>query len=162
MTMLQSRADTLGSYLCFGVGGQLFGLPVREVREVVDLLPLTRLPECPPFVHGVVSLRGQAVLVVDLAARMGLPGRPAGRRSCILVLDRVAPVGGRPLGLLVDSAQQLLELTENERTPLGDRPLPHGLRRDLVAGLAGGAGEAVLLLDLECLLGPVAQTRSGQ
>jgi purine-binding chemotaxis protein CheW len=138
------------SFLSFAVGDQLCAIAMDAVREIVRWQPLTRLPESLPVVAGVMNLRGQGILVLDLASRLGLTAAPISARTCVVVLEIAAPSGDRPVGLQVDSANQLLEL----QAPVVGKPSEAAgiARPDLLAGVLSAEGRQLLVLDLPRIL----------
>ena len=115
--------------LCFHVAGQDFGVPIAAVKETIPERPLTRLFLVPPFVAGLINLRGEVVAVLDLAMLLGLPragegGRRAPRNIIIL---RASLLGGtrearhaanRPAaGLFVDRLDGVRDLADDEVRP---------------------------------------------
>jgi purine-binding chemotaxis protein CheW len=116
--------------LCFHVAGQDFGVPIAAVKETIPERPLTRLFLVPPFVAGLINLRGEVVAVLDLATLLGLPhptegGRRAARNIVIL---RASLLGGgsrearhaanRPAaGLYVDRLDGVRDLDEADIHP---------------------------------------------
>jgi purine-binding chemotaxis protein CheW len=101
-------------YLRFTLADGSYAVPIDEVREILELAPVTPLPQMPPFVRGVMNLRGAVVPVIDLAARYGLAPAQIGRRSCIVVVDASSADHDRPgsqvLGLLVDAVHEVLDI----------------------------------------------------
>jgi purine-binding chemotaxis protein CheW len=118
---------------------------LEHVREIVRAQAPTPVPDAPPFVEGVIDLRGVVVPVVDLRRRLGLPAAPLSRASRLLI----ASVGGRIVALLVDRALDVVRLARSAirpappwLTPTEPRALVGVFRRD----------DPVLVLDLERLL----------
>src|SRR6185295_4909403 len=70
-------------YLTFMLGREEYGLPVLKVREIIKALEVTRVPQVPDHVLGVVNLRGRVIPVIDLRRKFGLPVQPATERTCI-------------------------------------------------------------------------------
>jgi len=108
------EVELLRELLSFRLAGSPYAIPVERVREIVRLRELTRIPKVPPFVLGVVALRGEVVQVLDLRMRLGLATSEATRRSRIIVLhgddDRIT-------GLLVDSVHDVLRVEEHAISP---------------------------------------------
>ncbi|MBI4346078.1 MAG: purine-binding chemotaxis protein CheW [Elusimicrobia bacterium] len=100
-----SQAAPPGPYsiLRFALGPHQCGVPVRSVREVVRIVAVTRIPEGPPFLEGVVDLRGTLVPVLDLRRRFGLSPGPFDTETRILITD----LRGRPAGLIVDEVTEV-------------------------------------------------------
>jgi purine-binding chemotaxis protein CheW len=120
------------------LGGALYGLDGDVVREIVGVLPPTRLPGAPPFVRGVVNLRGQLLTVIDLGHRLtGTPTSAADGSTVVVQHDE------RSLGLLVDDVQdvQSVEVVPAERDALA--------RSDgVLKGLGRLGDEVVLVVDI--------------
>jgi purine-binding chemotaxis protein CheW len=137
-------------YLRFALADGAYAVPIDAVREILELAPITPLPQMPPFVRGVMNLRGAVVPVIDLAARYGLPVASVGRRSCIVVVDVPSPEPSRPgsqvLGLLVDAVHEVLDLdpVDLDAAPaLGTRIAP-----EFIAGITRLRGAMLVILHL--------------
>jgi purine-binding chemotaxis protein CheW len=110
-----------GKYLALALGEEEYGIPVLDVREIVGLMPITRVPNASPNVLGVMNLRGKVVPVVDLRARLGAQMLEATRQTCIVV---VKPEGSPLIGILVD---QVLEVMQPAEADLDRSPsVAHG------------------------------------
>ncbi|MFS8640185.1 MAG: chemotaxis protein CheW, partial [Symbiobacteriaceae bacterium] len=92
-----------GQYVIFRLADQWYGADIAVVREVSYLTPVTRLPNTPHFVEGVIDLRGEVMPVIDMRKRLGLPARPADGDSRIMILT----VGGLTAALVVDGVEQV-------------------------------------------------------
>jgi purine-binding chemotaxis protein CheW len=130
--------------LCFAVGGQTFGVPIDAVKETIEARPLTRLFLVPPFVAGLINLRGDVVAVLDLLALLGLPAAHKQPARNIIILrasllgtgaarDRAA-ANRAAAGLLVDALDGVRDLATNDV-----KPLPPTLAAEPAAYLDGVA-----------------------
>lgn len=144
------RGSDLRQYLRFSLGAGVYAVPIDAVREILELCPTTALPLMPPFVRGVMNLRGAVVPVIDIAARMDLPPAVVGRRSCIIVVEVPAgdDEGGGPqvLGLMVDAVHEVLEADANaleEAPTLGTAIAPA-----FISGIARSREAMVTVLNL--------------
>jgi purine-binding chemotaxis protein CheW len=97
---------SLATWVMFGLGEELFAIPVEAVREAVRAFTITRVPHAPYPVAGVIQLRGRVIPVVNLRKRIGLAAEPVTHRTRILVAD----LDGRRLGLLVDGLHQVIRV----------------------------------------------------
>jgi purine-binding chemotaxis protein CheW len=148
--------DALVQLCTFRIGGEDYAVDVMRVREIVPPLPITPVPRAPPFVEGVVELRGEIVPVLDVRKRLGIAGAPPTRRSRFLVVD----VAGRRLGLMVDEVCEVLRLPRSDLRPAPALGGPGAPRFFL--GACGGEGAAGargpvrlrLLLNVKALLEP--------
>lgn len=136
----------LEQYVVFRLGGEMYGVPVGDVREVVPVPNLTPVPRTERFLEGIINLRGNVVPVVNLHCKMGLgEAVDLGRQSRVVVVEW----GGEVVGLLVDAVVAVMPLRPErvESDQLG------GEVRESVRGVARiENGRLVLLLDLIGLL----------
>jgi len=129
--------------LAFELEGAPYAVPVERVREIVRLRPITPIPRTPPDFRGVISLRGEIVLVIDARQRLQLPQAPPTRSSRIIVVQNDE---GRVAGLLVDGVNAVLRVAEDafRLTPPGEP--------GAVAALCRCGDRFVSVLDLERML----------
>ena len=134
------------SYITFKLGDELFAIDVARVREVLDLTEITRVPTAPPYMRGVVNVRGSAVPVVDLRLKFGLDPAPDTVNTRIVVLEldidgQLAVVGG-----LADSVHEVLEL---ERAQIREPPrIAMRWRADMIEGLGKKGDQFIIVLDI--------------
>lgn len=93
-------------YVTLTVDGQMCGVPVLQVRDVLGEQTITRIPLAPPEVAGSLNLRGRVVTAIDLRRRLDLPGPPPGASRMSVVTDQ----GGELYALLVDQVSEVVEL----------------------------------------------------
>jgi purine-binding chemotaxis protein CheW len=139
-------------YLTFFIAGEEHGIDILRVREIIEYGTVTRIPNAPPFVRGIVNLRGSVVSVLDLAARLGLPQAPVTNRTCIVMVDAADDHGPSVLGLVADNVEQVLNLEAADIKPpprFGTMVSP-----DLLLGVGMTEGRLVLLLDLDRIVVP--------
>lgn len=131
--------------ITFEVCGQLFGLDIMSIREIRAWTPVTRLPQVPHYVAGLVNLRGTVLPVVDLAARLGWPATEATQRHAIIVTQ----LGGQARGLIVESVSDIVAMSGDALQP------PPATGSDTVVpfleGLAAIGEDMVMVLDLAAL-----------
>jgi len=108
-------AGEQGEFVSITVAGQLFGIPVLQVQDVLGPQRITRIPLAPPEVAGSLNLRGRIVTAIDLRTRLRLPPLPEGRNGMSVVVDH----GGELYSVLVDSVGEVLSLGAEmaERNP---------------------------------------------
>lgn len=138
----------------FPVGAEEFGLDIGAITEALRPLPVTALPNMPPFIEGVINLRGTIIPVVDLRKRFGLARDAAPRRTTRMIITRgaIPGPGGGPglLGLVVDGVRDVMHipLSQIEQAPEAARG--HG--SVFVAGVAKAADRLIILLDITKIL----------
>src|SRR5258706_13548363 len=106
----QERQAVKGQqYLTFSVTGELFGVAIVSIKEIIEYRATTEVPMMPEFMRGIINLRGRVVPVIDLAVRFGRPRGEVTRRSCIVIIDAGQVNEQRHLGRLVDGGNTLAE-----------------------------------------------------
>ena len=131
-------------YCTFRLGGHLFGVPVETVQEVLREQNLTKVPLAPEEVSGLINLRGQIVITVDLRERMGLPRREPGEETTNVV---VRTSDDTVTSLLVDKIGDVLE-PDLDRFEAPPDTVPARLR-ELVTRVCKLDKQLMLVLDTE-------------
>jgi purine-binding chemotaxis protein CheW len=133
-------------FVTLGIEREVFAVPAEAVVEILDLQPMFRLPEAPPYLAGLIDVRGRSVPVIDLRVKLGLPATTANENIRILVLEIAAAGRDLALGLIADQVFEVmaLDLRQVEAAPdIGVR-----WRSDYIHGVARRNGEFVIILDL--------------
>jgi purine-binding chemotaxis protein CheW len=135
-----------GKYLAFHLGAEEFGIPVLSVREIMGLQDITAVPQTPPYVRGVINLRGKVIPVVDLRLKFGLASIEYGQRTSIIVVK----VGELLMGIIVDGVSEVLNFAPGdiENTPDFGR----GIETPYILGMAKVKGKVRMLLDIDQIL----------
>ena len=137
-------------YLTFQLAGQIYGVPILQVQEIRGWEKPTRLPHSPPYVQGVINLRGEVVPILDLRQRFGLGESEYGRTTVVIVVKVGSARGEVTAGMVVDAVCEVCQINEQEL-----RPAPHlgsGVDADFVRGLGMVADAMLVLLDVEQLV----------
>jgi len=140
--------EQMTELLSFRVGGQDYSVPIMSVREIRGSARATSLPHAPPYMRGVINLRGTVLPIVDLAARLGLDVEGDEARNVIIVVD----LGERTAGLMVDAVSDILTIPDSEVQPPPD--LAADGARGFVSGLTIVEGRMIRILDLHEVLPP--------
>lgn len=135
-----------GQYLTFRLHGERFAADILQVREILELAAITRVPKTPPWVHGVMNLRGTVVPVIDLAAKLGLPACAPTRHTCIVVTDVDPRDTSTVLGLLVDRVEEVLDVADDRVQPPPD--FGTTVHPSYLEGLAETGDGLALVVDL--------------
>lgn len=98
-------------FVSMSVAGQLFGIPVLTVQEVLGPQRMTRVPLAPPEVAGSLNLRGRIVTAIDFRTWLGLDPRPEGEEGMNVVVE----IGGEPYSLIVDTVGEVLSFSPDDR-----------------------------------------------
>jgi purine-binding chemotaxis protein CheW len=147
-------AEAASHYCTFRLAGRLFGFDIRAVKEVNTQAAFTPVPHAPPAVCGYVNLRGNIYLVLDLRRLLGMAPAAVTADSRLLIFK---PAVGESFGVLVDAIGDIVTLdgdrTEAWRPEEGESLAEAG---ELVAGIGKLAGELLVIVEAQRLLGAVA------
>ncbi|WP_374469872.1 chemotaxis protein CheW [Phenylobacterium sp.] len=132
--------------ISFRIGAQEFCVDIMSVREIRGWTPATALPQAPPFVRGVINLRGAVLPIVDLGARLGLGAAEPTARHVIIV----AQVEKQIVGLLVDAVSDILTVSDDQIQPTPD--VASEMVRNFVRGLLAIDGRMVSFISLDRVL----------
>lgn len=143
---LAAGSDAERMVLTLTVAGQLCGVPVLSVRDVLGVQAITRIPLAPPEVAGSLNLRGRIVTAVDLRARLGLPAREDARGAMSVVVE----VGGELYSLLADEVGEVLSLAEADRA--ANPPTLDARWREVSLGVHRLGRQLLVIFDVEQLL----------
>jgi purine-binding chemotaxis protein CheW len=156
--MQQTDADQQQQYLTFSLGEEMFAIGILAIREILEYGQLTEVPMTPPFIRGVINLRGAVVPVIDLSVRFGREARAVSKRTCIVIIetevvgshDANAPRQTQQMGVVVDAVSEVLEIPPTEIEP----PPAFGarIRTDFIRGMGKVAGKFVVILDVARVL----------
>ena len=133
-------------FLTFSLDNETYGLEVLKVKEIVGIVDITAVPNAPPYVKGVMNLRGRIIPVVDLRLKFGFPEKEYSGRTCIIVVESEQAKGKALTGLVVDAVAEVTNISDGdvEKTP----DFGEGFESDLVMGLAKARGTVVIMLDI--------------
>ena len=142
--------ERAGKYLVFHLGREEFGVHVLKVREIMGLQDITAVPQTPPFVKGVINLRGKVIPVIDLRAKFGLEQTGYTQRTCIVVVEVRHEAGPMQMGAIVDGVSEVLTLQGGE---IEDTPeFGEEMQVPYILGMAKVKGKVKMLLDIDGVL----------
>jgi purine-binding chemotaxis protein CheW len=134
----------------FHVGGEEFGLDILRVQEIIRMQQLTRVPNSPDFVDGVMNLRGKIIPVIALRKRFGIESVPADKQTRIVVVE----VKGAVLGFVVDAVSEVLRIPVDTLEP---PPRLGKVEREYVSAVGKLPDRLLILLDVDRLMSDFGQ-----
>jgi purine-binding chemotaxis protein CheW len=138
--------ELLSQYLTVTLAQEEYGIDILAVREIRGWAPVTRIPQSPPYLLGVLNLRGAIVPVLDLRLRFGAQ-REEYTATTVTV---IVAVEGRSFGIVVDAVSDVLDAPASEVRPVPD--MGTTVDTEYLKGLIGVDERMVLLLDIDRLL----------
>lgn len=130
-----------GKFLTFWTAGQIFGVPISDVVQIIGIQEITAIPDSPDYAKGVINLRGSIIPVIDVRIRFGKEATEYGERTCIIVTQLEKGL----IGFIVDSVDEVTTIEDDNISP------PPRVSRDRTNAYLSGIGKledrVVLLLD---------------
>lgn len=145
-----NRMEGQGQYLTFLLGGEMFAIPILNIKEIIEYGYLTTVPMMPAFIRGVINLRGGVVPVVDMAVRFGRKSGDVTKRTCIVIIEIQSGGEKHDVGVVVDSVSEVLEIPDAEIEPtpsFGAR-----IRAEFIHGMGKINGNFVIILSVNHVL----------
>lgn len=145
----KAKALTETQLVVFDLASEFYGVDIGDVREIIRMQTVTRVPGAPPFVEGVINLRGKVVPVVDLRKRLHLQVAEETKESRIVVVD----IGGRDVGVIVDGVTEVLRIPLSSVEP--PTAMITNVDSDYLKGIAKLESKLIILLDLNKVLSTI-------
>ena len=134
-------------YLTFKLDEEIFALDISKVKEVLDFTEITKIPQTPEFMKGVINLRGGVVPVVDMRLKFGMSETAKTVNTCIIIVEVSIEGETTVLGALVDSVQEVMDLEPGQIEPaprIGTR-----LRTEFIRGMGKRDNRFLMILDID-------------
>jgi purine-binding chemotaxis protein CheW len=145
-TKERTERGELRQFISFSVGEEEYGLELLRVKEVIRIREITWLPKAPSFVKGIINLRGDVIPIVDLRDKFGLEAKENTAMTRVIVVE----VEGRLMGMVVDSASQVVRIPVDQIDP--PPPVLGGLSQEFITGVGKLDDKLVILLNADAVL----------
>ncbi len=144
------QTGTIEKFLTFNLGSEQYGLEILKVREIIGLMDITKVPRTPPFVRGVINLRGKVIPVVDLRKKFGMEMKEDTEQTCIIVVEIIRTGIALQMGIIVDSVSEVLDI---QSADIEDAPaFGISVNTKFIKGIAKTKGGVKILLNIEEVL----------
>lgn len=134
-------------YIAFFLENEMFAIPIKIIREIIETSPITIVPNVAPDILGVINLRGQVVPVMDAKKKLGLGKSKNISEAKIVILH----TDNRIIGLLVDRIKQIFEISDKDiESPSKTMQEKH--KRTFIAGISRADNNYIMLLNIVAML----------
>ena len=143
---LEQKENT-SSYLSFKLGEEIFASNVNKVLNILELVRITEVPQSPPYIKGVINLRGDVLPVVDTRIKFGLSPVEFTKHTCILVMDINLDGEEIKIGALVDGVLEVMEIADENLQPpptIGDK-----YKTEFIKSMAELKDQFIMILDVD-------------
>ena len=131
----------------FRLAQEEYGIEITKVQEIILMGEITRVPQTPDYIKGLINLRSTVIPIVDLRLRFGLAPESATDETRIMVVNVV----GKTIGIIVDAVSEVLRISHEQIAP--PPPTVAGLGREYLTGLVKLENRLLILLDIDRILG---------
>nr|AUN37517.1 positive regulator of CheA protein activity [uncultured bacterium] len=146
---MNNTVTEIGQYITFKLGDESFAINVAQVREVLELTQITRVPSAPDYMRGVVNVRGKAIPVVDLRLKFGLPSAKDTLNSRIVVMELELDGETTVVGGIADSVHEVIELEPGQINP--PPRIAMRWRTEFIQGMGRRGEEFIIILDINAV-----------
>jgi len=140
----------VGQFLTFLVNQENFAISILDVKEIIEISSVTRVPMTPAYIHGVINLRGNVVPVIDLSARLGHDRTEISKRSCIILVEIELADSSQLIGMLVDEVKEILEIPSENIQAAPD--FGTDIRTDFIQAMGRVDDDFIILLAINRVL----------
>ncbi len=146
MELKKGDSQELLELVSFNVGNEEFGVDISYVQEIIRMMQITKVPNAPEFVEGVINLRGRVIAVINLRYKLGLSKIDYDKNTRIIVVE----VKGNTVGFIVDAVSEVLRIPANitEAPP----EIVSGIDSDFIKSVGKLEDKLLILIDLEKIL----------
>lgn len=141
--------DMTSQYLSFELADELYGVDILRVQEIKGWTQVTRIPNTPEYMRGVLNLRGTVVPIIDMRRRFNLENSEYTATTVVIVLSVKSDTGERVIGFVVDAVSDVLNVTPENMKQTPD--FGSAVNTDFISGLASVDENMVMLLDVDKL-----------
>ncbi len=141
-----SQSTDLLQLVGFQLDDEEYGIDILKVQEINRITEITKIPQSPDFVEGVINLRGNVIPIIDLRKRFNMPHKEYDKQTRIVVGE----IGDRTVGFIVDAVSEVIRLPENTIEPPPN--ITSDDRTDYILGVGKLEDRLLMLLDIEKIL----------
>ena len=142
--------DLAGKYLTFRLADEEYGLPIMKVQEIIGMMAVTKVPQVPDFVRGIINLRGRIHPTIDLRRKFNLDGSDDTEKTCIIVVEVESHQRKVNMGIIVDEVAEVLDIKVSEIDTTPD--FGASISTEFILGLGVVKGAVKMLLDIDKIL----------
>ena len=140
-----------GKYLVFLLAGEHYGLEIGRVQEIINLMEITKIPNAPDFVRGIINLRGRTIPAIELRKKFDLESIEDTDKTCIIVVEVITPERTYNTGIIVDEVAEVLDLAQKNLAEVPEFEL--GNQAHFVKGVGVVDEQITMLLDVSKIFG---------
>lgn len=141
-----ARSNELTQLVSFHLDNEEYGVEVLKVREIIRMINITHMPNTPPYVEGIINLRGKVIPIISMRRRFGLTDTENNSQTRVIIMD----VGGELLGFTVDSVSEVIRISAAEIQP-SPSVASGGVGQEYIEGVINHGDRLLVLLNLDMM-----------
>lgn len=145
--MTEQEMNDISQFLTFQLSEEVFALDIAKVREVLEFIKVTKVPQTPEMMIGVINLRGSVVPVIDLRLKFGMGAGERTVNTCIIIIEVIIEEETTLIGGLVDSVKEVMDMEAGQIEP--PPKIGTQLRTEFIRGMGKQEDTFVMILDIE-------------
>ena len=138
---------SITQYLTFTLAQEIFAVEISRVQEVLEYKPLTKIPNTPEYMRGIINLRSRVVPVIDMRMKLGMPEVERTVNTCIIIVEVESRGEMAVFGAIVDSVREVMELEPHQIEPAPK--IGTGMNTDFIRGMGRQHDQFVILLNID-------------
>lgn len=132
-------------YLTFNIDNQFYAFPIIDVREIIKVEKISKVPEFPAYAKGIINIRGDIVPIIDVRLRFNMQEAEYNSKTCIIIVNS----GNIEIGFIVDEVQEVIDITDDNISPAPKIATRGG---KYIKGIGRAEGNIIILLDSHLLI----------
>lgn len=143
-----AKHDELIQLVSFVLAGEEYGVEVLKVREIIRMPTITRMPNVPGHVEGIINLRGKVIPIISMRKHFGLMENDNNSQTRIIIMD----VAGSLTGFIVDAVSEVIRIHSSEIQPPPSITVSGGLDKEFITGVFNHAERLLVIMDIDRML----------
>jgi purine-binding chemotaxis protein CheW len=140
-----AQHDELIQLVSFMLDNEEYGVEVLQVREIIRMPGITRMPNTPQYVEGIINLRGKVIPIISLRKRFGLVESENNSQTRIIIMD----VAGSLNGFIVDAVSEVIRIHSSDIQPPPSLVLSGSIGREFISGVYNHAERLLIIMDID-------------
>lgn len=138
--------DEILQLVTFSIGNEEFGVEILKVQEINKMMQVTKIPNSPSFVEGVINLRGKVIPIINLRTKLQMPAKEIDKNTRIVVME----IQGKTVGFIVDAVSEVLRIPRSITEP--PPPMVGSVSSEYIVAVGKLEDRLLILLDVEKIL----------
>ncbi len=152
-----AKLDELVQLVSFMLADEEYGVEVLKVREIIRIPTITKMPNVPQHVEGIINLRGKVIPIISMRRRFGLMEYESNVQTRIIIMD----VAGSQTGFIVDAVSEVIRIHSSEIQPPPSMVLSGGIGQEFITGVFNHTERLLIIMDIDRMFSEVERESFG-